>query len=90
MNLSILGVFACYFTALGGAEAAAALQRSKKMGGRFPHRPVWRNITRRRKTARRKELTSACAILKIIGPGLGWFITAAKLRPMTTRLAMAA
>ena len=32
------------------------------MGGRFPHRPVWRNITRRRKTARRKEPTSARAI----------------------------
>ena len=61
----------------------------RKGGGRFPHRPVWRNITRRRKTARRKELTSARAILKTIGPGSGWFITAAKPRPMSVRLAMA-
>ena len=62
----------------------------RKGGGRFPHRPVWRNNTRRRKIARWKELTSARAILKTIGPGSGLFITAAKPRPMSVRLAMAA
>ncbi len=47
-------------------------------------------VTEVRHVFRAEYAENPRAILKTVGPGSGWFITAAKPRPMLVRLAMAA